>query len=102
MISVLCLSAHVTDASMTSILSLARETWDLLRKRGFVDVYMGRRLRGLIEQLGFVDVGQEGVDIDDVWEVTLRHGYLNRYVLSAKNLVLSGGTAEMRLCCVLR
>ena len=33
---------------------------DFLRKRGILDPYFGRRLRGLVEGLGFTDLGQEG------------------------------------------
>jgi hypothetical protein len=34
--------------------------FDFLRKRGTLDPYFGRRVRGLVEQLGLVDVNQEG------------------------------------------
>ena len=34
--------------------------WDFLRKSNILDLYFGRRVRSLVEQLEFIDVGQEG------------------------------------------
>jgi len=38
-----------------------RMAFDALRAGGIMDAYLGRRVRGLVEGLGFVDVGHEGV-----------------------------------------
>jgi SAM-dependent methyltransferase len=54
------LSMDVTDPSLSWLVKLQRGIYDSLRKKGIADLYLGRRVRGLVEQLGFVDVGQEG------------------------------------------
>lgn len=56
------LSLNVTDSSInasTWVMGI-RATMEFLRNRGFGDGYFGRRVRGLVEGLGFVDVDQEG------------------------------------------
>jgi SAM-dependent methyltransferase len=55
-----CLSADVTDPSTAPVIKIDRIGFELLRKRGIVDNYFGRRVRGLVEQLGYSDVGHEG------------------------------------------
>jgi len=54
------LSTDVTSPSAVLLTSTLRALYDFHRKRGIVDPYFGRRVRGLVEQLGFVDLGQEG------------------------------------------
>jgi ubiquinone/menaquinone biosynthesis C-methylase UbiE len=54
------LVTDVTNPSAVLLASTLRALYEFLRKRGTVDPYFGRRLRGLIEQLGFIDVDQEG------------------------------------------
>lgn len=54
------LSVDVTDPSTALFTSTWRSGIDFLRKRRIVDPYFGRRVRGLVEQLGFVDVISEG------------------------------------------
>jgi len=54
------LSTDVTNPSAVLFTSTLRALFDFHRKRGIVDPYFGRRVRSLVEQLGFVDVGQEG------------------------------------------
>lgn len=54
------LSTDVTNPSAVVLTSTWRAMNDFLRKRRIVDPYLGRRVRGLIEQLGLIDVFQEG------------------------------------------
>jgi len=53
-------STDIADPSAVPFASTIRAMNDFLRKKGVVDQYFGRRVRGLVEQLGFVDVGQDG------------------------------------------
>jgi ubiquinone/menaquinone biosynthesis C-methylase UbiE len=55
------LSIDVTNPSAVILTSTCRALWDFLRKKGIVDPYFGRRVRGLMEQLEFNDVDQEGL-----------------------------------------
>ena len=54
------LSTDVTNPSAVLLTSTWRALNDFLRKKRIVDPYFGRRVRSLIEQLGFIDVAQEG------------------------------------------
>lgn len=54
------LSLDVVDPSLASVMAGYRAGIDYYRKKGVADWYFGRRVRGLVEQLGFVDVGQDG------------------------------------------
>jgi SAM-dependent methyltransferase len=54
------LSADVTDPSAVPFTDVLRVYLDGLRRRGIADYYVGRRMRSLVENLGFVEVGQEG------------------------------------------
>jgi SAM-dependent methyltransferase len=55
------LSMDVTDPSLAPIVAALRACFDVFGKKGISDdAYFGRRLRSLVEGLGFVDVGQEG------------------------------------------
>ena len=54
------LSADVINPSAIPFTATLGELYDFLCKRGVIDTYFGRRVRGLVEQLGFTDVGQEG------------------------------------------
>ena len=54
------LSTDVTNPSATVFTSTYRAGSDFLRKRGILDPYYGRRVRGLVEQLGFIDLGHDG------------------------------------------
>ena len=54
------LSTDVTDSSAAPFTAALRAMWDYLREKGIADPYLGRRLRGLVEQLGFVEVGHDG------------------------------------------
>jgi ubiquinone/menaquinone biosynthesis C-methylase UbiE len=54
------LSADVTEPSVAPFVATLRVLYDNLRKKGMVDYYFGRRVRGLIEGLRFTDVDQEG------------------------------------------
>jgi len=54
------LSTDVTNPSAVLFTSTLRALYDFYRKRGILDPYFGRRVRDLVEQLGFVDVSQEG------------------------------------------
>ncbi|MFH0748729.1 MAG: hypothetical protein V1915_02260 [Candidatus Bathyarchaeota archaeon] len=54
------MSADVTNPSALIATATLRTMADFLRKRNITDMYFGRRVRGLIEQLGFIDVLHEG------------------------------------------
>ena len=54
------LSMDVTDPSLAPIAEAYRAGFDNMQKKGISDAYFGRWVRGLVEGLGFVDVGQEG------------------------------------------
>ena len=54
------LSLDVTNPSLAPLTAVLRTVYDALRERGIADVYFGRRVRGLVEGLGFMDLGQEG------------------------------------------
>lgn len=54
------LSSDITNPSATIFTSLYRAGSDFLQKRGIVDPYFGRRVRSLVEELGFSNVEQDG------------------------------------------
>jgi len=54
------LSADVTNPSAASMIEINRALFEVLKKKRIMDAYFGRRERGLIEQLGFVNVDHEG------------------------------------------
>ena len=54
------LSMDITNPSAAVYCAMLRALWDFLRKSNITDPYLGRRARCLVEQLGFIDVGQEG------------------------------------------
>ena len=54
------LSTDVTNLSDLTFTPTLRALNDFLQKKGIVDPYFGRRVSGLVEQLEFIDVGQEG------------------------------------------
>jgi SAM-dependent methyltransferase len=62
------LSVDVTNPSPTPFGTAAKAILDTYRKSGMLDPYFGRRVRGLVEHLGFVDVAQEG------WTCMVRGG----------------------------
>jgi len=54
------LSVDVTDSSAAPFAAIFRSAIDTLREKRILDYYFGRRVRGLVEELGFSDIGQEG------------------------------------------
>jgi len=84
------LSNDVTDPTGVLFSTTSRAFYDSLRKRGVLDPYVGRRLRSLVEQLGFVDIGQDG------WTRMYRGGepamrnWIEAYEL-AGNLMIAAG-----------
>ncbi|MCW4039835.1 MAG: methyltransferase domain-containing protein [Candidatus Bathyarchaeota archaeon] len=54
------LSAEVTNPSAAHYATTLRALADFLSKRRIADLYFGRRLRSLVESLGYEDVGHEG------------------------------------------
>jgi len=54
------LSIDITNPSAAVYTGVLRALWDFLRKSNIIDPYFGRRVRSLVEQLEFIDVGQEG------------------------------------------
>jgi SAM-dependent methyltransferase len=61
-------SATVTDPYAAPFIASWIGWFDSLRKRGIADYYFGRCVRGLVERLGLMDVGQEG------WTCMMRGG----------------------------
>jgi len=55
------LSVDITNPSAAAYTAILRAGWDFLRKSNILDPYFGRRVRSLVEQLQFIDVGQEGL-----------------------------------------
>lgn len=53
-------SADIVDASAAPFGLTIRAMNDFLLKKGIMDRYFGRRVHSLVEQLGFVEVGQDG------------------------------------------
>jgi SAM-dependent methyltransferase len=62
------LSMDVADPSLTPLLAACRAAIDFVWRSGIVNPYFGRRVRGLVEDLGLVDVGLEG------WTCMMRGG----------------------------
>jgi SAM-dependent methyltransferase len=62
------LSTDVVNTSATTFTSTLRNLYDFLRKRSILDPYFGRQVRHLVEQLEFIEVGQEG------WNRMIRGG----------------------------
>jgi ubiquinone/menaquinone biosynthesis C-methylase UbiE len=62
------LSADITDPFAIPLVTAYRAVNDFCRKKGLADFYFGRQVRSLVEQLGFVDVDQEG------WTMMVRGG----------------------------
>jgi SAM-dependent methyltransferase len=63
------LSADISGApSSVQFAATCRASNDYVRRKGIDDPYFGRRVRGLVEQLGFTDLGQEG------WTSMIRGG----------------------------
>jgi ubiquinone/menaquinone biosynthesis C-methylase UbiE len=54
------LATDITNPSATEFVSSYRTGIDILRKKGFLDPYFGRRVRELLEGLGLVNIGHEG------------------------------------------
>jgi len=54
------LSVDITNPSAADMTAVLRAGFDFLRTMGINDPYFGRRVRSLVEQLEFTDVGQEG------------------------------------------
>jgi ubiquinone/menaquinone biosynthesis C-methylase UbiE len=80
------LSWDVTEPSAAQHIAVTRALFDDLRKRRIIDQYFGRRVRGLVEGLGFVDVGQEG------WTQMVRGGDpLARVLAASGRAMLSTG-----------
>jgi SAM-dependent methyltransferase len=80
------LSLDVTDPSLTPVITAIRALLDSLRNRGIADLYFGRRVRGLIEGLGFTDVGQEGTTF-----MTLGGDSLNRVHIASWPAMVAAG-----------
>jgi SAM-dependent methyltransferase len=54
------LSVDVTDPSAASYKTAYAVALDHYRRKGIADFYLGRRVRGFVEQLGYLDVCQDG------------------------------------------
>lgn len=62
------LSTDVTNPSAAIYTLTLRALYEFLKKKGIVDSYFGRRVRSLVEQLGFIDFGHDG------WTYVVRGG----------------------------
>jgi SAM-dependent methyltransferase len=62
------LSLDMTEPSAAAFTEVMKTYIGSVRRRGIADFYLGRRIRGLVEGSGFVDVGQEG------WTTVLHGG----------------------------
>jgi len=54
------LSTDITNPSAVSFISAYKAGNDFLRKRGILDPYFGRRVRSLVEEIGFIELGHDG------------------------------------------
>jgi SAM-dependent methyltransferase len=54
------LSQDVTNPAAVDGTAMLRATFDFVRKMGITDLYFGRRVRSLVEQLQFIDIGHDG------------------------------------------
>jgi SAM-dependent methyltransferase len=54
------LSLDITNPAAADGTAMLRATFDFVRKMGIVDLYFGRRVRSLVEQLQFIDIGHDG------------------------------------------
>jgi SAM-dependent methyltransferase len=88
-------SLGVTDPSAAPFMADMRTFFDSLRKKGIADYYFGRRVRGLVEQLGLLDVDQEG------WTQMVRGGdpqarvSATGFQLARETLIAAGLTQEL-------
>jgi SAM-dependent methyltransferase len=57
------LSTDDTNPSFIPFTTILGALFNFMRKRSILDPYFGRRVRGLVEQLGFVDAGQDGATL---------------------------------------
>jgi SAM-dependent methyltransferase len=62
------LSADVADPAATPFTATSRRVLDFMHRSGIGDPYFGRRVRGLVEGLGLVDIAQDG------WTCVVRGG----------------------------
>ena len=54
------LTAEVADSSYSVFVSTFQALFGFLREKGILDPYFGRKVRRLMEQLGYTDIVQEG------------------------------------------
>ena len=83
-------SVSLADPSATLFGAILQAGRDFLQKSKNLDPFFGRKVRGLIEQLGFIDVGQEGYtyivrggDPSQRWSVAT-------YQIMARSMVTAG------------
>jgi len=83
-------SVSLADPSATLFGAILQAGRDFLQKSKTLDPFFGRKVRGLIEQLGFIDVGQEGYtyivrggDPSQRWSVAT-------YQIMARSMVTAG------------
>ncbi len=69
------LSTDLTEPSAVFFVPVNRDLFTFLRKIKVAEPYFGRRVRGLVEQLGFIDVHQDG------WTCMIRRGEKWPYML---------------------
>jgi SAM-dependent methyltransferase len=96
------LSIDITNPAFADVTAIMRASLDFIKKIGILDPYFGRRVRSLVEQLEFVDLGQEG------WTLVVRGGDpIQRWgkmtvQAGGKYLIAAGLTTQERLDNTLR
>ncbi len=84
------LTTDVTNPSAALFTSILRSLYDVMRKKNILDPYFGRRVRGLVEELGFEQVAQEGTMYTiRVGEPLAQHD-LATFRMGAKPMVAAG------------
>jgi SAM-dependent methyltransferase len=84
------LSADVTDSSAALLTAMCRINADFYRRKGIADSYFGRRVRGLVEGLGFTDVGQDGFTRINRGTDSMASNLAATWKAGEKNLITAG------------
>ena len=69
---------------------MCRINADFYRGKRIADSYFGRRVRGLVEGLGFLDVGQEGFTRVNCGSDPMASGLAATWKVGEKNLITAG------------
>jgi ubiquinone/menaquinone biosynthesis C-methylase UbiE len=83
-------STNITNPSGAIFTTTWRAFIDFVREKRIVDPLFGRRVRGLIEQLGFVDMNQEGLTLMCRGDETLAQFDAATLLMGAKPMITAG------------